>query len=63
MRSLISLNYFDQKGVVKTSGYKRYSFRYNLDHKITKWWDYGISATFTFAVLNITTKYKCIFEK
>lgn len=33
MRSLISLNYFDQKGVVKTSGYKRYSFRYNLDHK------------------------------
>ena len=33
------------EGVVKTSGYKRYSFRYNLDHKITKWWDYGISAT------------------
>lgn len=23
------------EGVVKTSGYKRYSFRYNLDHKIT----------------------------
>lgn len=50
MRSLISLNYFDQKGVVKTSGYKRYSFRYNLDHKITKWWDYGISATASYTV-------------
>lgn len=50
MRSLISLNYFDQKGVVKTSGYKRYSFRYNLDHKITKWWDYGISATASYVV-------------
>lgn len=50
MKSLISLNYFDQKGVVKTSGYKRYSFRYNLDHKITKWWDYGISATASYVV-------------
>lgn len=50
MKSLVSLNYFDQKGVVKTSGYKRYSFRYNLDHKITTWWDYGISATASYVV-------------
>lgn len=50
IRSLFSLNYFDQKGVVKTSGYKRYSLRYNLDHKLLKWWDYGLSATASYVV-------------
>ncbi len=44
IKSLVSLNYFDQEGVVKTSGFTRYSLRYNLDQKITGWWDYGISA-------------------
>lgn len=44
IKSLISLNFFDQKGVVETSAYQRYSLRYNLDHKIASWWDYGVSA-------------------
>jgi TonB-linked SusC/RagA family outer membrane protein len=44
LRSLVSLNFFDQDGVIKTSSYQRYSLRYNLDHKIASWWDYGISS-------------------
>lgn len=44
LKSLVSLNIFDQTGVVKTSGFRRYNIRYNLDHKIAGWWDYGISA-------------------
>ncbi|WP_158280716.1 SusC/RagA family TonB-linked outer membrane protein [Pararcticibacter amylolyticus] len=48
IKALFSFNYFNQKGVVKESGLERYSFRLNLDQKITKWWDYGISATYAF---------------
>jgi TonB-linked SusC/RagA family outer membrane protein len=44
-KSLLSLNYFNQTGVVKTSDLKRYSLRYNLDQKITNWWDIGISSS------------------
>ncbi|MEI7505107.1 MAG: SusC/RagA family TonB-linked outer membrane protein, partial [Paludibacter sp.] len=42
---MFSLNYFDQEGVVKTSGLQRYSGRLNLDQKLTSWLDYGISLT------------------
>jgi TonB-linked SusC/RagA family outer membrane protein len=45
VKALISLNYFNQQGVVKGSGLDRYSIRINLDQNITKWWDYGISLT------------------
>ena len=31
-----SMNYFDQDGVLKTSGYKRYDSRLNLEHKTDK---------------------------
>jgi TonB-linked SusC/RagA family outer membrane protein len=31
-----SLNYFDQDGVLKTSGYKRYDTRLNIEHKANK---------------------------
>lgn len=31
-----SMNYFDQDGVLKTSGYKRYDSRLNLEHKTEK---------------------------
>jgi len=50
IKSLVSFNFFDQEGVVKSSGYKRYSMRYNLDHKIASWWDYGISALGSYSV-------------
>ncbi len=31
----LSANYFDQDGIIIKSGFKRYSFRLNLDHKIS----------------------------
>jgi len=42
---MFSLNYFDQKGVIKTSGLQRISGRLNLDQKLSSWFDYGISLT------------------
>lgn len=47
-RVLFSMNYFDQQGVIKTSGLTRYSGRLNIDQKLTNWIDYGISLTGTF---------------
>lgn len=44
VKSLVSFNLYDQEGVVKTSEFSRFSLRYNHDHKVTRWWDYGISA-------------------
>lgn len=32
----LSLNYFDQKGIIISSGFKRYSLRLNLDHQLSK---------------------------
>lgn len=32
----LSLNYFDQDGTLIGSGFKRYSFRLNLDHQVSK---------------------------
>lgn len=40
---MFSINYFDQKGVIKTSGLQRFSGRLNLDQKLSSWFDYGIS--------------------
>ncbi|WP_294080832.1 SusC/RagA family TonB-linked outer membrane protein [Proteiniphilum sp. UBA5384] len=44
VKSLVSFNLYDQEGVVKTSEFTRFSLRYNLDHKVTEWLDYGISS-------------------
>lgn len=43
IRSYVSLNVFDQEGVIKTSGFQRYNLRLNLDHKVNERWDYGVS--------------------
>jgi len=40
---LISLNYFDQDGVLINSGYTRYSGRINLDHKVADKFRVGIN--------------------
>ncbi|MEI6554495.1 MAG: TonB-dependent receptor [Paludibacter sp.] len=40
---LFSMNYFDQQGVIKSSGLKRYSGRLNVDQKLTSWLDFSIS--------------------
>ncbi len=43
-KTLFSLNYFSQEGVIKTSGIERITLRYNLDQEITKWWNYSVSS-------------------
>lgn len=35
-KNFASLNYFDQEGVLKTSGYERYDSRLNLEHRANK---------------------------
>lgn len=37
----MSLGYLDNKGIIDNSGYKKYSFRINVDSKVTNWLDMG----------------------
>jgi len=37
----LSLGYLDNKGIIDNSGYKKYSFRLNVDSKVTNWLDMG----------------------
>jgi len=39
----VGLNYFDQKGVVKTSGMKRYATRFNLTNKVSEKFNFGVN--------------------
>ena len=43
----ISFNYTDQKGLLKTSNYKRFGGQVNLDQKIKPWLKVGSNNTFT----------------
>nr|WP_287935606.1 SusC/RagA family TonB-linked outer membrane protein [Algoriphagus sp.] len=43
----ISANYFSQDGVIKNSGFERYSLRVNLDGKVNNWLKIGNSLTLT----------------
>ncbi len=49
---LLSLNYFDQEGVVKKSKFDRYAIRFNLDHTVKKWLKIGTTTTFTRSINN-----------
>jgi TonB-linked SusC/RagA family outer membrane protein len=49
---LLSLNYFDQEGVVKQSKFDRYAIRFNLDHTVKKWLKIGTTTTFTRSINN-----------
>ncbi|MGZ3873257.1 MAG: SusC/RagA family TonB-linked outer membrane protein [Mucilaginibacter sp.] len=40
---LISGNYYDQDGIVKNSGLKRYSFRTNVDQDLSKYFKLGLN--------------------
>jgi TonB-linked SusC/RagA family outer membrane protein len=42
----VSFNYTDQKGLLKTSDYKRYGGKINLDQKIKPWLKVGTNTTF-----------------
>ncbi len=43
-RFAASFGYFDQDGVVPTSGYKRGTFRFNFDQKINDWLSFGANS-------------------
>ncbi|KAB7732909.1 SusC/RagA family TonB-linked outer membrane protein [Rudanella paleaurantiibacter] len=52
----LSANYFDQKGIIVNSDFKRYSFRLNVDHRISERVKIGTSILGSYAVNNgITT--------
>ncbi len=36
----------DETGIIKNTGFQRYSIRANLDHKLTSWLDFGISSNY-----------------
>src|SRR5262249_24337657 len=42
---LLSGNYYDQKGSIKNSGFKRYSLRANIDQEINKYVRAGLNLT------------------
>ena len=42
---LLSGNYYDQKGIIKNSGFKRYSLRANIDQEISKYVRAGLNLT------------------
>ncbi|MDB5279217.1 MAG: hypothetical protein JWR61_4172 [Ferruginibacter sp.] len=44
-RYLLSGNYYDQQGIVKNSGFKRYSVRANIDQDINKFIKMGMNLT------------------
>ncbi|TLU99324.1 SusC/RagA family TonB-linked outer membrane protein [Dyadobacter luticola] len=46
----LSLNYFDQEGTFIGSGFKRYSYRLNLDHRISKKIKIGTSILGSYSV-------------
>ncbi len=42
-----SLSYFSNQGIVKNTDFKRYSFRTNLDQKLTKWANLSAGISYT----------------
>jgi len=50
----LSLNYFNQDGILLNSSFKRYSLRANVDHRATSWLKVGTSLLLTNSVNNRT---------
>lgn len=48
----MSLNYFDQDGIIVASNFKRYSYRVNVDHKASNWLKVGTSILGSYSVNN-----------
>lgn len=48
----LSLNYFDQDGIIKNSDFKRYSYRLNVDHKISDRLKVGTSILGSYSINN-----------
>ncbi|MCR4825092.1 MAG: TonB-dependent receptor [Bacteroidales bacterium] len=47
-----SFGYLDDKGVLITTAFKRYSIRANVDHNITDWFNAGASASYSYTTQN-----------
>jgi len=47
-----SFGYLDDKGVLITTAFKRYSIRANVDHEITDWFNAGASASYAYTYQN-----------
>lgn len=58
----VSFNYFDQKGIVKNSGFKRYTVRSNFDQKIWKIFKLGVNMTLSRLVNDNTQLGSAQFE-
>ncbi|CAN5273044.1 TonB-dependent receptor [soil metagenome] len=48
----LSLNYFNQDGIIKNSSFDRYSFRSNIDHRLTDRVKIGTSLYYGYSVSN-----------
>ena len=53
VRSLFSLGYFDQRGTVLNTGFKRYSLKANMDANVFKNVTIGLSVAPTYSVRNL----------
>ena len=51
-RYAFSFGYLDDKGVLITTAFKRYSIRANVDHDITDWFNAGASASYSYTTQN-----------
>lgn len=36
----------NEKGIIKNTGFKRYSIRANIDHKLSSWLDFGVNSNY-----------------
>lgn len=50
----LSLNYFDQSGILVGSDFERYSTRFSLDHQLKKWMKIGVSTNASRSTQNVT---------
>ena len=50
----LSLGYFNQKGILIGSDFKRYTTRFNLDHQLKSWFKVGVSMNGTRSIQNVT---------
>lgn len=46
-KTLLSLGYLDEEGVLKTTNFQRYSGRLNVDNEATTWMKTGLNASFS----------------
>lgn len=50
----LSFGYLDDKGVLVTTGFKRFSTRAGVDHNVTKWMQVGANLSYAYTISNAT---------